>query len=394
MLARTGHAADAVALVEPLLAQHATHPRVAAIAASAHAAAGNRTRALEIADAALRAHAREPILLAAKARIHLAASEWQPALDALRIATEVDPRDATLLTERGRAAKQLGQLDEARTAFSAAIELDPRAEEALRSLLAVQLETHDLDGARATLARIDTARITNVEIERLRGRFLVDTFAGHSGLEAMRRARRGAAARRDRELAYWLGRLQLQAEQWSDAINSFDDAMPAEGEPGRRDIQLWRVMACARAGREPQVEQVGEALRAEAETTPFERAEEARLLAAEAWSAMMEEQIPRALILARRAIALDRTSSDALLVLATGDELQHREPNQRLRNALEGTPPAIEAAGRLALMGDAMSPERCGWGRQYLRAAPRGQFAQAVQERVATCPPEPPAAAH
>lgn len=386
MMARQQRAAEAIALVEPLLRERATHPRVAALAASAYLAAGQGPRALEIAEAALREHSREPILLAAKAQIHLAASEWQPALEALRIATEVEPRDAALQADRGRAARELGQIEEARAAFQAAIEIDPANAQALATLLAIQLETGDLDGAGQTLARLDAARITNIEIERLRANYLVDSLAGHAGISAVQRARR--TARRDHVLAYALARLHVQAESWYDAIDAFEDAMPPEGLAERRDVALWRILAFARAQRRQTVEQLAEALREGAAESPFSPREESRLLMAEAWAEWHDGAFGRAAILARRALDLDPQSSFARIILAGYQELQHQDPTEHLRAALAGEPPSVEALGMLAEIGE-MDEERCAMGRRYLRAAPDGDQASAVRERLRACPAAP-----
>jgi Flp pilus assembly protein TadD len=386
MLSRANRAAEAIALVDPLLGEHATHPRVAAIAASSHAAAGDRVRGLAIVDAALREHAREPILLAAKARIHLAASEWQPALEALRVATEIEARDATLQTERGRAAKALGQLPEARTAFEAALALEPNHPEAMRSLLAVQIETRDLAAAEQTIARIDTAGLADLQVEQLRARYFVETLAGNAGIPAIHRARRNA--RRDDSLAYSLGRLHMQAEHWYDAIEVFLEAMPEEGVAERRDVALWRLLGFGRTGRRSTVEQLVEGLRETAATAPLTREQESRILMAESWVDWHEEHFPHAVMLARRAIEADPRSSEALLVLGMYDELQRRDPSARYRAAMEGSPPSVEAQGRLALLGETMDAERCALGRAFLRAAPEGAIAPQVRERVRTCPPQ------
>lgn len=385
MLVRTGAAADAVARVTPLLDERPTHPRIAAIATDAYAGVGDRARALAIAGRALEAYPREPLILAAKARVHLAASEWQPALEALRVATEVTPRDATLQAERGRAAMELGQLDEARQAFEAALELDPAHAAALRSLLSIQLQQRDLDGAGRTVARIDAAGVSTLEIEQLRARWLVDTLAGASGLNALRRARR--AARRDRALAYALGQLHMQAERWYDALDAFGDATPDEGTTAeRRDVLLWRVLAFARARREATVEQLAEGLRESEE--PLTPQEESRLLTAEAWIPFLDATLPRAMILLRRALSLDESNAEAQHLMGVIEELQRREdPPARWRRAIAASPASVEAYGRLARNGE-MDAERCGWARRYLRAAPEGALAGELRGRVGTCPAE------
>ncbi|UJR82391.1 tetratricopeptide repeat protein [Sandaracinus amylolyticus] len=383
MLVRTGAAQDAIALVDPLLEQRATHPRIAATAAGAHAGAGDRARGLAIAQRALEAHPREPLLLAAKARVHLASGEWQPALDALRTATEVAPRDPALQAERGRAAMELGQLDEARRAYETSIEVEPAQPEVLRALLSIQLQQRDLEAAGATVARIDAANVTSLEIEQLRARWLVDTLAGAEGLTALRRARR--TSRRDLALAHSQGRLYMQAERWFEAIEAFQDALPESGATERRDVFLWRALALARARRETMVEQLAEQLREGAAEAPMTRVEEARLLTAEAWLAFMDETIPRASVYGRRALDLDPTNADALVLMGAIEDQQRRDGTARYRRAMEAASPSIEAYGRLALIGE-MNAERCGFGRRYLRAAPDGGIATAVRERVATCP--------
>lgn len=379
LLSRNGQSSAAIALITPLLESRATHPIIASVVASAHGEQGEHARGLAIVDRALSAHPREPSLLATKARLHLAMSQWQEALDALRVAIEVRPEDARLHTERGRAARGLGQLDEARAAFEAAIAHDARNVEALRSLLAVQLETRDFDGMPATFARIDDASASNLEVEHTRARFFVETNAGAAGVDPVRRARR--EARRDKVLAYFLARLYLQAERFYDAIEAFEEALPPEGLTERRNILLFRMFAFARARRGSTVEHLAEQLRDGATTNPFTPEEEARLLIAEAWAARHDDAFGRAMPLLRRALVLHPNNPDALHLLGVIDEIQRRDPAARWRAAMSATPPSVEAMGRLSLLGE-MDEEHCAWGQRYLRMAPEGGIASAVRERV------------
>jgi tetratricopeptide (TPR) repeat protein len=379
LLTRNDRATEAIALIAPLLETRATHPIIASAAASAHGASGEHAQGLAITERALNEHPREPMLLATKARLHLATNQWQAALDALRIAIEVSPDDARLHTERGHAARGLGQLDEARAAFEAAIARDSRNVEALRSLLAVQLETRDFEGMPATFTRIDEAGASNLEVEQTRARYFVETNAGAGGIDPVRRARR--ETRRDKVLAYFLARLYLQAERFYDAIELFEEALPPEGPTERRNILLFRVLAFARARRGSTVEHLVEQLREGAAENPLTPEEEARLLVAEAWAARHDDAFGRAMPLLRRALNLHPNDTEALHLLGVIDEIQRRDPTARLRAAMSATPPSIEAMGRLSLLGE-MDDEHCAWGQQYLRTAPEGGIASAVRERV------------
>lgn len=379
LLTRSERATEAIALVSPLLETRPTHPIIAATAAGAYGATNDHARGFAILERALSEHPRDPALLATKARLHLSTSQWQEALDALRLAIDVSPGDARLHTERGQAARHLGQLDEARAAFEAAITIDARQVEALRALLAVQLETRDFDGMPATFAKIDEASASSLEVEQTRARYFVETSAGAAGIDLVRRARR--EARRDKVLAYFLARLFLQAERHYDAISSFEEALPPEGLSERRDVFLFRVLAFARARRGSTVEHLAEQLRQGAVSNPFTPEEEARLLVAEAWAARHDDAFGRAMPLLRRALNLHPNDAEALHLLGVIDELQGRDPTARLRAAMSATPPSIEAMGRLALQGD-MDEEHCAWGQRYLRVAPEGGIASAVRDRV------------
>src|SRR5207344_2575835 len=83
-------------------------------------------------------------------------------------------------------------------------------------------------------------------------------------------------------------------------------------------VLLWRIVAMGHLGRERPVEQALETLRQAAtdEATPLTPQEEALVAIAQGWIAVHDEARPRAESLARHALQLDPTASEASLILA------------------------------------------------------------------------------
>ncbi len=382
--ARSGHGIDAVAAIEPRLGAGATWPRVASAAALSLSSAGQADRALTVVEAALAVHADEVSLLAARGRVHLAAQHYAPAVASLTSAITHSANDATLHRDLGLAQRALGHDAEARTALARSVELDATDATALLPLLTLDVGASDFTTAAATLAHVDAIHLASLDIEHLRARILVGTQAGQGGARAVLAAIR--TARRDGDLHLALARLYFQAERWSDAMVEFQGSQGSV-EP-RRVAQLWRLVAMGHLGRDRPLEQAIELLRDDAteNSTPFTPSDEALLAIAQGWVAVHDAQRPRAESLARHALELDPTSSEATLILAHLDAEMNRDPEAHLRTALAAQPPSVEALGWLALLGD-LDAERCGFGRRYVAAAPTGSHVHEVRARIAACPP-------
>ena len=383
MLVAAGRAADAIAVIDPLLEREPQHPRIAASAAWAHAGAGERERALTIVNHALEAHPREPALLHARASVHMAAQEWQPALEALRVAAEVDPRDSAIAADLGTAARAVGQIDEARRAFEAAIAIDPAHRASLEALLGIGLEQHDLELAARSVTALDAAHATSLEIERMRARWLVESGAGASGTRAVRTALR--RHRGDEVLDEALANLFYQAEQWDEAAGAFLDANPEDGR--RREMLLMRGVSFARARRRSTVEALLDNVRGGAAEVPFTPYESCLVAAAQGWLEWHDEVVGRAAIFARQAVDADARCGPGLALLALVDEAQHRDPEPRWRAAMEARPASVEAWGWLATHAEPMTEERCELARRYAAAAPEGRYTREARSRASSCAP-------
>ena len=384
---RTGRASEALAPVEPLLARDPTFPRVAAVAAYALAAQGDRERALSTLATALAAHPREPALLAAQARVFFRAEQWQSALEAYRRAMEVDDHDVEVATERGIAARRLSATDtaqrdalieEARTALARAIELVPAHRQALVELLDLSNDTRDVTRGATVIAGIDEASITGHDIDLLRARHLVLTLAGASGVAAVRAACERHAD--DGELRVRLGQLQYQAEQWNDAADAFYAASTRE-TPLRHFALAMRALSFGRARREPSIEPAIDMLHVGTSTAPLTPTEEAYADLSRAWMEWHNEAFGRASIFARQALDRDPSNAEAMLLLGYVDALQRRDATERMRGAM---PTSLEAVGWIALHTEGEA--RCeGLGR-YVRGAPEGRYGQDVRRAQAGCP--------
>lgn len=382
--ARAGRGTEAVAAIEARLTAGATWPRIASAAALALSAAGQGERALTVVEAALAVHADEGALLAARGRVHLASQHYAPAVESLTAAITHATNDATLHRDLGLAQHALGHDTEARAALARSVALDHTDASALVPLLTLDVGAGDFATAATTLAYVDAQHVASLDIEHLRARVLVGSQAGQSGVRAVQAALR--TARRDGDLHLALGRLYFQAARWSDAMTEFQTAQPTS--ESRRTATLWRLVAMSHQGRARPVEQATETIRTEATESgvALAPAEEALIAIADGWIAVHDDERTRAESLARRALSLDATASEAQLILAHTAADQDRDPSVALRAALGAQPPSVEALGWLALLGD-MDAERCGFGRRYIAAAPTGDHAHDVRARIATCPP-------
>jgi tetratricopeptide (TPR) repeat protein len=380
---RAGRGAEAVAAIEPRLAAGATWPRVAAAGALALSAAGQSDRALTVVEAALAAHEGDGGLLAARGRVHLAAQHYGPAVESLTAAITHADGDATLHRDLGLAQRGLGHDAEARTALARSVAIDHTDTTALLPLLTLDVGASDFATARTTLGYVDAQHVASLDVEHLRARVLVGNLAGQSGVRAVLAALR--TARRDGELHLALGRLYYQAERWSDAMTELQTAQV--DADAHRDAMLWRLIAMGHQGRGRPVEQATDAIRESATTAgiTLTPAEEALIALADGWIAVHDQERTRADSVARRVLGIDATSSEAQLILAHNAADQDRDPEPMLRAALAGQPPSVAALGWLALLGD-VSPERCDFGRRYVAAAPSGDHARDVRERLSSCP--------
>jgi tetratricopeptide (TPR) repeat protein len=377
LLLREGETQAALTVIEPALAESPTHPRLAAAAAYALAANGDRDGALTAVSRALEAHDGEPTLLVANARLHARAAEWEAAYESFHAAADATRTDPQISTERGQAARALGHLDEAREAYAAALAVDPSQGTALVALLGIQLETHDVDGARESIARIDAGHLVSPEIDHMRAEYLVERRAGESGVHSVEEAIGRDPS--DGELRLALARLYYQAERWSDAADAFYAALSRTSD---RNLALgMRAIALARGRRAPTVEAMLDQIRGSATDAPLTPRDQALMSVASAWVQWHDEAYGRASIFARQALDAVPDDRDATLLLAYLDENAHRDPTPHLLPIRDRS---IEARGWLATLGE-MDAGKCVDARGYLEAAPEGRFAEALRARAATC---------
>lgn len=376
----TGDSASALAPARAALEHELTHPRLAAAAGYALAAAGQRQDAFAAIGTAEAEHPGEPLLLIARARIHARAAEWIEAYEAFQAAAEATEGDPQVNSERGQAARMLGHLDEAREAYTAALAVEPHQATALVSLLGVQVETHDLDGAARSLALIDEAHLVDREIDHLRARALVDRQAGESGVAPVEEA--VGRSPDDGELRFALARLYVQAERWSDAADAYYAALSRTED--RRLALGMRAIALARGRRAPTVEAMLDQLRATVSTeAPLTPRDAAMIAVASAWVEWEGAAYGRVSIFARQALDAVPNDPDATLLLAAVDENAHRDPSERLRAIADQS---IEARGWLAaIAGTPLDAAGCTDARAYLVAAPSGRFADELTRRAASC---------
>lgn len=381
LLVLSGEVPLALASVQPALDAAPTHPRLAAAAAAALSASGQHDEALRVLGRAGDAHAGEPLVLVARGRVHALAAEWNEAYEAFQAAAEATHEDPQIDTERGQAARMLGRLDEARDAFGAALVVDPRQPIALVSMLGVQVETHDLDGATQSLALIDAAHVVDPLVDHLRARTLVERQAGESGVARLEEAI--GRSPDDGELRFALASLYMQAERWSDAADAYYAALSRTTD--RRLALGMRAIALARGRRAPTVEAMLDQLRGTVSAdTPLLPRDAAMIAVASAWVEWEGDAMGRVSIFARQALDAVADDPDATLLLAYVDDNAHRDPSERLRAIREHS---IEARGWLAsLAATPLDAAGCADARAYLAAAPSGRFAAELGRRVTPCP--------
>lgn len=382
LLLAAGDRAGALTAIESAVAADPTHPRLAA--AAAYALSGNERSAdaFTALGRAEDAHPGEPLVLVARARVHARAAEWQQAYDALAAVASATEDDPQIDTERGQAARMLGRLDEARAAYSAALAIDPHQATALVALLAVQTDTHDLDGAMASLEQIDAAHLADPLIDHLRASVLVERAAGESGVPRLVEA--VGRSPDDGELRLALASLYMQAERWSDAADAYYAALSRTAD--RRLALGMRALALARGRRAPTVEAMLDQLRATvSSSSPLRPADLARIADASAWVEWDGGAYGRVSIFARQALDAVPEDVEATLLLAYVEDNAHRDPSERLRTIADRS---IEARGWLAALATTpLDPAHCTDARAYLLAAPAGRFAEELGRRVGDCPP-------
>lgn len=187
----------------------------------------------------------------------------------------------------------------------------------------------------------------------------------------------------DAEVWIALGRLQLQAEQDSDAGRSFARALRRDrGNPeallgeafvavgGRGDLRGAR-RAIASATEQGERRALGADFRA-------------RLLVARGRVEFENGAFDEAVRLANEALGHDAQNASAHLLLANVAIERGASAVEHLRSATRGRAPPPEALGRLA---SRLAPgdEACALARRYLEVAPGGYDAREVREVASRC---------
>ena len=376
----SGNGGRARDLLEPLHEELPNHPEVASLLADAERALQNYPAAFAALNPGLSQSADDALLLTAKARVEMAKEDWTAAYTSLRSAVENDPRDADRQADLGRVAREVGEDAVAREAFDAALALDAKHDAALVGRLELDLDEEHVEDAVAILERIDGASIRSLAVERLRARVLVLDVRGMSGVRPLRQGvvREGV----DRWLLLGMGKLYLQAEQYDAAAGAFSRAKDLfeNAEESNAEAALLHALAYARGRRTPPAETILSNL-------PSGLDEELRALRAvvEGRIAQVAQQRIRFRERAQTALELSPKLAEAHLLLADFAESRDANTVPHLRRALDSVPSSAEAMGRLSLIEETPRAERCALARRYLRAAPRGGYAQDVRELARSC---------
>lgn len=369
-----GEAARAVELAAPLLTEHPNHPDVVPVAVEAQLGEGHAEQAMALVTPALERHPRDVRLLAAKAHVQMALEQWEAALGTLDTALRIEDDDADLHADRGRAARRLDRLEVAREAFDRALALNESHPIALVGRLELDVLDYRPAEGRQILDRIDEAEVDSLEVERLRGRLLMMEIAGQSGVREMRTALDDHS--RDPELTMALGWLYMQAEQYSQAVRTFQRLVGTE--EGGVEATLARALAQIRMRASNPAQATLENLTEGLDESTLPPATRAQLHAVLARLALANDSRPQAERELAQALELDRRNSEAHLVRAEILSDRDEDATESLQAALTGRHPSSKPLALLSIREEQVTRAICDYADRYRRAAPNGQFARGV----------------
>jgi predicted Zn-dependent protease len=371
---------DAIALLEPVLAEASTDAEVVSTLARAYLEADRGDDAARIVTAALAARPDALDLHLAKAEIDLARGDAAGALATMRSVIERASQSARAQAMLGEAARREGQSALATEAFDRALALDAREPRALIGKVHLAIDAAEPTEAAAALTRArEQGAVDRVLATELEGRVQVMQGLGD---EAMRTLRRPALRSRDASLIAAFGWALAQAEADRDAIRQFERAVALD--PGQ--VEAWLGLALSRTRRGDlggASQAIGEAEGLIQRRTLGPRYE-ARLLAARGRLLYENGSFDDARTKAQEALAKDASCAAAHYVLGLVADARGTSPVEHLRAALAARSPAPEVLGQL-LIYDERAADRCDLARRYLRAAPRGLDARDARSAMRGC---------
>ena len=369
-----GNAARAVELSSPLLTAHPNHPDVVPVAVEAQLGEEHAEEAMALVTPALERHPRDVRLLAAKAHVEMALEQWEEALATLDTALRIEDDDADLHADRGRAARHLERLEVAREAFDRSLTLAESHPAALVGRLELDILDFRAAEGRQILDRIDAAEISSLRVERLRGRLLMMEIAGQSGVREVRQALDDHA--RDAELTMALGWLYMQAEQYSQAVRTFQRLVGTE--EGGTEAVLARALAQIRMRASNPAQATLENLTEGLDESTLAPATRAQLHAVLARLALADSNRTVAERELTQALEIDRRNSEAYLVRAEMLADREEDATEALQTALVGRHPSSRPLALLSIREEQVTRPICDYAQRYRRAAPNGQYARGV----------------
>ncbi|MDH5493390.1 MAG: tetratricopeptide repeat protein [Myxococcales bacterium] len=381
---RLGRERDAVTVMASVLEQTQNHPEFVPVAIEANLAVGDLARARALSDTLIAAHPNDPRVLIARAHVHMAAEEWEQAARHLETAVQSRPSDADAQANLGRAAQHLGRREQAEEAFRAALAIEARLPDALLGLLELYIEAEEADHAEPILEEIDAAALRSERVDLLRSRFLVLAGKGHGGVLAMRAILRRRP--RSSELRMNMAELYMQAGLFTQAARQFEAAtgFGADEREAAVGIGLAQILAKRNRIAEVALERV-RALELAAGGPQSGSAEvRARTLVLVGHLSLYGNHISPAREAALEALELQPECVEAHMLLAAIAEKRGADPSEHWRAAAAGSRPAPAAIGHMARAAG-IGDEGCRLARQYVRAAPRGDLAEAMREMQRDC---------
>lgn len=317
------------------------------------------------------------------ARLAMRRGRLVEAVPQLRTLAEQHGQNVEVLAAYAEAARLVGATDEAQRGFERALTVQPLHAESMRGLLLLAIAQNDMERAQGLLERLDQKKVAaDPSLTEARARLLLLEGAGKEAVEALTPI---AESMQRPELWSALGQAYLQADLESSAKQAFRRALSLDA--GHAAAHLGLAWLAMRAGQLSSANQSINAAEAARVGEGLPSSWRSRLLAARGALRFEYGDLSAAEQAAHKAIATYAKASEARWVLANIAAEKHHSAVDEWRRAIVGNAPVTEALARLSLQ---LGPttEGCEMARRYLRAAPKGYDASAVQQVIDRCPRE------
>ena len=330
-------------------------------------------------DMASRAHPEDPRLLAVMAVLRATEGEGQSALTQAQNAAQRAPTDAEIQLDVAQIARRIGNRQAESAACTEAYRLDPTRFSSVLCMVRTASEAADFPRANELLDQATQRGAPAPDVARARAEVLVLQSQGAAGAVQVRRFLQ--TQRDDIALLSALARLQLQAEETSDADNTARRVLALDR--GHPEALYVRAYVANVNGRFSTAIEHLDGISREGAARGITLQLSARVTALRGMVAFQESRYGNPAALVDQALRADPHCGTAHLLRALRAS-QTAERRTALQAAVAGTETPAEAFGTLALL-EGREGNGCTLARQYLATAPTGYDHRAVEELARDC---------